>query len=337
MLIETQFLYESCLIEGNVPLADKNWFGTGGAAAHFVEPLYPQELRDAIQFAHENDHTVTILGSGANTLISDDGVDGVVIKSQMKDITYRDGGASVALVTAGAGATLDDVITFCLANHFLGLEEFSGIPGTVGGSVYINLHYFEFLLSQFLLEATVLDVVRGELMTVDNAWFAFGYNQSTLHAGTHILIDATFRVYKADAITDVFYAQGRRHEIMRHREKRYPSKNTCGSFFRNFHDDEVALEVNGRKAIWVAYYLDKIGVKGQLKVGGASVSYQHANMIVNDGSATTADIIGVARKMQELVRKEFGIVPQPECRLVGFDEYPLLNGSYPSTGSGRTR
>jgi UDP-N-acetylmuramate dehydrogenase len=85
----------------------------------------------------------------------------------------------------------------------------------------------------------------------------------------------------------------------------------------------VQHEVNGRKAIWVAYYLDKIGVKGELRVGDAMVSHQHANMIVNCGSATSSDIIGVATRMQELVRDEFGIIPQPECRFVGFKEYPL--------------
>lgn len=75
--------------------------------------------------------------------------------------------------------------------------------------------------------------------------------------------------------------------------------------------------------IYVAYYLDKIGVKGQLKVGDAIVSYQHANMLVNQGNATSADIVNLARTMQELVVKQFGITPQAECELVGFKEYPL--------------
>jgi len=76
--------------------------------------------------------------------------------------------------------------------------------------------------------------------------------------------------------------------------------------------------------IYVAYYLDKIGVKGSLQKGGAIVSYQHANMLVNQGTATSTDIIVLARAMQEMVQKEFGILPQPECRLIGFKEYPLL-------------
>ncbi|HLE76201.1 MAG TPA: UDP-N-acetylmuramate dehydrogenase [Candidatus Babeliales bacterium] len=328
--LNQQFIYDSCLIETTVPLADKNWFKTGGSAAYFCEPMSAQEMQDAVRFAHEHDQSITLIGKGANMLISDDGIDGLVLRPQITEISVRDGGEAVAFITAGSGVSLDTLITYCLANNMLGLEEFSGIPGTVGGAVYINLHYFEFLLSQFLVKGTVLDIQTGELLIVDAAWFAFGYNTSTLHNGRHILIDATFRVYKGDCSNDIFYAQGRRDEIIRHRNQRYPSINTCGSFFRNFHPYEVTREVNGRKAIWVAYYLDKIGVKGELRVGDAQVSHQHANMIVNLGSATSADIIGVARAMQELVYAEFGIIPQPECRLMGFDDYPLI-GSIPST------
>jgi len=323
MLQEAQLLHESCLIETHMPLADKNWFSTGGAAEFFCEPSSVQELQDAVSFAYQHNALITLLGKGANSLICDDGVQGMVISPRISDLSHRSGGDAIAFVTAGAGVTLDDLITYCFSHNLLGLEEFSGIPGTIGGAVYINLHYFEYLLSQFLVRATVLDMQTDQMHEVDVSWFAFGYNTSMLHAGQHILVDATFRVYKADAVTDLFYAQGRRDEMIRHREKRYPSRNTCGSFFRNFHEDEVHHEVNGRKAIWVAYYLDKIGVKGTLRVGDAMVSHQHANMIVNCGAATSADIIGVARGMQELVQNEFGIIPQPECRLIGFAEYPL--------------
>src|SRR5690606_7761801 len=100
--------------------------------------------------------------------------------------------------------------------------------------------------------------------------------------------------------------------------------NTCGSFFRNFLPHEVTLEIHDKKIIFVAYYLDKIGIKGSLQKGGALVSRQHANMIVNTGNATSSDVIAIALEMQKLVYEQFGIIPQPECQLVGFKEYPLL-------------
>ncbi len=81
---------------------------------------------------------------------------------------------------------------------------------------------------------------------------------------------------------------------------------------------------NGKKIIYVAYYFDQLGFKGQLSHGDAMVSHLHANMIVNKGNATTHDILTLAQQMQESVYKNFEILPQPECRLIGFKEYPLM-------------
>ena len=265
---------------------------------------------------------IFVLGHGANILISDEGFDGLVIRPQLKELTIIIQNGEY-FIKAGAGISMHDLILFCLQNNLLGLEEFSGIPGTVGGSVYINLHYFQFLLAQFMIQATIIDRKTGKFEIVEPSWFDFGYDQSKLHDEQYYLVDATFKLKKATDIETAF-AQGRRIEIIRHRHSRYPNKNTCGSFFRNFLDHEVTLISNGKKMIYVAYYLDKIGVKGQLQVGDAIVSYQHANMLVNQGNATSGDIITLARMMQEMVKKEFGILPQPECRLIGFKEYALI-------------
>lgn len=306
------------IIKEQISLADKNWFKTGGNARYFCEPSTDVDFVAALQFAQANKPDVVILGEGANILISDDGIDGLVIRSAAKNIAI-DG----QLITAGAGVNMQQLIDFCLDNQLLGLEEFSGIPGSVGGSVFINIHYFQFLLSQFLISATVIDRVTCQVKKVDNAWFNFGYNQSTLHDGQHYLIDATFALKPVDQL-QAAYAKGRRDEIIRHRNQRYPQSNTCGSFFRNFHAAEIPFEIQGKKVPFVAYYLDKIGVKGALSVGKAVVSYQHANMLVTQTGATTTDVIELAKAMQQKVKDQFGIVPQPECRFLGFKTYPLL-------------
>ena len=311
------------IIQTNIALRDKNWFNTGGNARYFAEPKTAQEFQETIRFAQENNLAIYLLGQGANMLISDDGFDGLVIRPALNAIAHTYTNDHEVLVQADTNVSMHALIEYCLQHQLLGLEEFSGIPGTVGGSVYINLHYFQFLLSQFLVSAHVLEKSTNTLMMVDNAWFNFGYNYSTLHEGNHYLLQATFSLKKGTA-HEAAFAQGRRTEIIRHRLQRYPAKNTCGSFFRNFHDHEVTFMSSTKKMIFVAYYLDKIGVKGQLQVGDAIVSYQHANMIVNLGNATSGDIIAVAREMQRLVFEKFGIIPQPECRLIGFKEYPLL-------------
>lgn len=305
-------------IRTHVPLHDKNWFATGGAARYYAEPETATQLQETLTFARTQQLDLFILGSGANILISDDGFDGLVMRPQLTYMHVVDNE-----VTAGAGVTMPDLIAYCLEHNLIGLEEFSGIPGTVGGSVYINLHYFNFLLEQFIVKAQVIDKRTGELQTVSRDWFQFGYNHSRLHTEPYILVDATFQLKQATDL-ETAYAQGRHAEIVRHRTTRYPTKGTCGSFFRNFFDHEVTIEKNGNKMIYVAYYLDTLGIKGHLKVGGAQVSYQHANMLVNLGNATSSDIVELARMIQQQMHDAYGIMPQPECQLVGFKTYPLL-------------
>ena len=311
------------LITANEPLAQKNWFGTGGPARFYCEPTNAQQFQEAIVYASTHSLDLFILGQGANILISDEGFDGLVIRPMLTAITTVSTTQNSALVKADAGVTMPNLIDYCLNNNLLGLEEFSGIPGTVGGSVYINLHYFEFLLANFLVSAQVLHKKTGILEVVDAQWFNFGYNDSQLHKKDYFLVNATF---KLNCATDeqTAFAKGRKTEIIRHRAHRYPQVRTCGSFFRNFFPDEVTLEVDNKKIIFVAYYLDKIGVKGTLRSGNAIVSPQHANMIVNLGSATSTDIITLAREMQKLVQEKFGILPQAECQLIGFKKHPLL-------------
>lgn len=310
------------MIQHNVQLADKNWFQTGGSARLYCRPKTAQEFSEAVGYAQCENLEIFILGDGANILISDDGFDGLVIHPDASIITHETISDEQAQVTAGAGVKFPDLIRYCLANNLLGLEEFSGIPGTVGGSVFINIHYFEFLLSQFLVRAEVVHKKTGTVEIVDGAWFNFGYDYSTLHAQDYYLVSATFAVRRCTSV-QAAYAHGRHDEIIRHRRQRYPNSHTCGSFFRNFHAEEVTLSSNGKKLIFVAYYLDKVGVKGLLTRGDAIVSYQHANMIVNRGKATSHDIIQLARAMQELVFEHFGIIPQAECQLIGFKVNPL--------------
>jgi len=311
------------LITANEPLATKNWFGTGGPAKFYCEPTNAQQFQEAIVYASTYNLDLFILGQGANILISDEGFDGLVIRPMLTNIEIIATAEHSTLIKADAGVTMPNLIDYCLNNNLLGLEEFSGIPGTVGGSVYINLHYFEFLLANFLVSAQVLHKKTGDLAVVDAQWFNFGYNDSQLHKKDYFLVNATFKLTRATDEQTAF-AKGRKTEIIRHRAHRYPQVRTCGSFFRNFFADEVTLVIDNKKIIFVAYYLDKIGVKGTLRSGNAIVSPQHANMIVNLGQATSTDIITLACEMQKLVQEKFGILPQPECQLIGFKKYPLI-------------
>ena len=316
--------FESIIIQENVPLADKNTFRTGGNARFFAEPTTAIEFSQALQFAQTNNLDIFVLGGGANILISDAGFNGLVIRPALTEFTVVKSSESdnSVFVKAGAGISIDDLIQQCFDHQITGLEEFSGIPGNVGGAVYINLHYYEFLLEQFLVSATLIHKATGEIITVDTAWFNFGYDQSKLQEKEYFVIDATFKLKKAPDVLTVAFARGRSVEITRHRQKRYPYQNTCGSFFRNFHAEEVAH--TEKKLIFVAYYLDQLGVKGSLSVGKAIVSHQHANMIVAQPGATSADVINLTKLMQQMVYEKYQIMPQPECQFIGFDANPFL-------------
>jgi UDP-N-acetylmuramate dehydrogenase len=328
MKLETQQLSSLrnttlCTITEQISLHDKNWFKVGGLARFYCEPDNIESFSSAVITAKANNLELFIIGQGANILISDQGFNGLVIRPVLSSIKISTLTQDQVLVYAQAGVIFEDLINFCLQNNIIGLEEFSGIPGTVGGSVFINIHYFEFLLSQFIVEAEVVEQSTGKILTVDNSWFNFGYNTSKLHQESYYLASATFKLKRVHD-TESAYAKGRSYEIIRHRHKRYPYKNTCGSFFRNFHSNELSELKSTKKLIFVAYYLDQLGVKGELSIGGAQVSHQHANMIVNTGTATAQDIATLARTMQELVLERFGILPKPECQLIGFRPYPLL-------------
>ncbi len=305
-------------IQQDIFLQDKNWFKTGGPAAWYAQPETERDMQELISFAAALKKNIVVIGQGANILISDQGIDALVI---CPNINYLFVNEDQNKVTAGAGVSMDDLIVFCLEKGLLGLEVFSGIPGSVGGAIFINLHYFSSLIQHYLISARVIERVTGKIIDVSTDWFEFGYNQSRLHDRNYYLISATFSLSPASQEA-IAYARGRRDEIINHRKRRYPLERTCGSFFRNFFPNEVATCAG--QIPHVAYYLDIVGVRRHDGSGQAMVSFQHANMIVTKPGATTADIITVARLMQRQVYAEFGIIPQPECQLLGFSSYPLL-------------
>lgn len=306
----------------NISLADKVWFCTGGKARFFVEPKTADEFAAAVKFATEKELAIHMLGLGANTLVSDTGFDGLVIRPALKTISQQKNGADV-FVTAGAGVTIEELINWGFEHNVVGLEEFSGIPGTIGGSVFINIHYFDCDLSHMVYAAKLMHRKTGELIDVDREWFDFKYDYSRLHDEPYVVVEATLKLKVATDI-DVAFARGRSVEIIRHRAHRYPTVRTCGSFFQNFSALTPGLiELNGKKITAVAYYLDQLGLKGAVK-GKASVSTKHANMIVTAPGATSQDVIDVAQHMQQKMRDVYGLTPQPECQFVGFSEYPLF-------------
>ena len=305
------------IIQKQIPLQDKNWFQTGGPARFYCQPTTIEEFQEALKFANIHKLEIEILGQGANVLINDNGFDGLVIKPFLNKIIYLD--KKKKLVTAQSGATIQQLIDWSLKHNLLGLEEFSGIPGSIGGAIYMNIHYSQFFIANFLEKAQIINKKTGEIITVNKSWFNFDYDASTLHKKEYLLVNATFQLYHATDI-ETAYARGKSDERIKQRNSRYPTSHTCGCFFKNFTKDEIQSK---QQIPYVSYYLDQLGIKGKLKVGDAMISHLHANMIVNNGNATSKNIVELAQKMQTLVQENFGLLPQPECQFIGFKKQPL--------------
>ena len=203
-------------IQQNIPLADKNWFKTGGNAEYFLAPEEKKTLQEGLAWAKQNNLAVTIIGEGANILISDDGIKGLVINLQNKKMQIIDG-----RITIDAGVSMHDAIEYALKNNWGGLEDFGGIPGSVGGAVCMNIHYFNALLSDFIETVTVLDQESLEITEQPKSWCNFGYNKSIFLDKKQIVIAVTLRLKKL-TLEETAYARGRHDEIVRQRSRRYP-------------------------------------------------------------------------------------------------------------------
>jgi UDP-N-acetylmuramate dehydrogenase len=310
----------------NISLRQYSWFGTGGNARYFLAAKNDTEFTNAVAWAAANQIPLRILGQGANILIADEGFNGLIVRmpQSKKEFYYLDYQSGILHVDAGFD--LQYIIEYAIKEALLfGLEEFSGIPSSIGAAIFINLHYYEFFIAQFVYEVTIYDVATKSVRTISKESCQFGYDDSIIKKNNqYVVLSASF-LLKRGSVEDSWYAQGRRKEIIRHRQNRYPHYFTCGCFFKNFSKDTVGLVTaqSGRLITAASYYLDRAQVRDCCHIGDVSVSWQHANMIVHTGKATSADIITVARIMQEKVYEKFGLFLEPECELLGYSQYPL--------------
>jgi len=321
-------------VEKRVKISDFSWFKTGGIASFFSYIQTVEEANEILVFAKNNSMPITIIGGGANILISDEGIDGMVIilrnafirqrniiDKEFSDNFVETDNEKKNFFEIGAGMAIDDAILGVLAMDSIGLEEFSGIPGTIGGAVYMNIHYFNFLFSDYVVGGYVIDILDGSFSYKSKEWFNFGYDYSTLHEKKYILWSVVVAL-KRGSLEDVWYARGRAVEIKRHRAARYPRERTCGCFFKNVSEkNEKCSMKNGKKILAAGFYLERIGAK-EFDNGGAFISEKHANMIVTRPGGKSNDILDLAKRSFDAVYAKYGIFLDVECELLGFSQLP---------------
>jgi UDP-N-acetylmuramate dehydrogenase len=293
------------VVEVDVPLAPLTTFRIGGPADYLVRVHSADELEMAVQAARDLHLPWFLLGHGANILVGDRGFRGLVIRCEVGGIEFLDDHR----VRAGSGVEMyPDLINQTVARGLGGLHHFVGIPSTVGGALWQNLHFLapdrsRTVFIEEVLESAELLSEEGERITVDVDYFEFGYDKSVLHHRDDIVLSATFRL-NPEPIDDLRTVI---RSNLEWRDDRHPDLwlyPSAGSIFQKI------------EGIGAGRLIDECGLKGHVH-GGAGIFHRHANIIVNHGGATAAEVRALIDLARETVARETGHELTAEISFVG--------------------
>lgn len=271
-------------VERDVALAPLTWFGLGGAAAYVFHPRDAEDLAGFVRLAADESLPYRVLGEGANVLVRDNGVDGVVVRLDRP--AFRRVERRGQSVVAGGGAGLMPLVKYCTDEGLSGLETLAGIPATVGGAARMNAggRFGEF--GSFVREVTVLDR-KGELRTFSNEACGFRYRGSNL--GDYMVIDATLDLTPEEPES----VRRRYDEVFEFKRSTQPiAERSAGCIFKNPRGQSAGA------------LIDRAGLKGTRR-GGAMVSPRHANFIVTERGARSSDVLHLIDHVRDRVMHEF--------------------------------
>ena len=280
----------------NESLKKHTTFKVGGNADFIAMPQDKQQAVKLLKFVKENDIKHYILGRGSNVIFRDNGFKGVVIKTaNMQQIKYTD----ETTVFAGVGVPMN-VLCKSLQEHSLeGLEFCYGIPGNVGGGLYMNAGAYGGEISNAVCKVEYIDE-NCEVKTINVKDCDFAYRHSVFQSKDWFITGCTFKLKKGDKEKILEFME----DIMQRRIDKQPlDKPSAGSSFKR------------PVGYFAAALIDECGLKG-LTVGGAQVSEKHAGFIVNIGGATCADIVALADKVRQIVLEQRGVVLEKEMIIV---------------------
>lgn len=283
------------------PLAAHTTFRIGGPAAFWCTPRDRQQLHDTLARCREQGVRVYLLGNGSNTLFADEGFDGAVVdlRALTGPVTEQAAGNEV-LLTAGAGLTLGHLCGEAQQRGLTGLEFACGIPGTVGGAVYMNAGAYGGELKDVLEAVTYLDEALNE-RTLPAARLEMGYRTSVFEKNpAWCILSATVRLRRddADAVLD------RMQEFLRRRKEKQPLEwPSAGSTFKR------------PQGAFAGQLIERCGLRG-FTVGGAQISEKHCGFVINRGGATCADVVSLTDQVRRIVEQKTGFVLEREIRVV---------------------
>jgi UDP-N-acetylmuramate dehydrogenase len=268
----------------------------GGQADILAAPATYEEIKSIVTYAHENGIVLTVLGNGSNVIIRDGGVRGIVLQtSGLIDMGIRDN-----LLYAQCGAKIIDLSRFALEQKLTGLEFACGIPGTVGGALYMNAGAYGGEVKDVLHSALAIKK-SGQLVTLQGDELQWGYRKSVFANGEYIVLEARFALKPGDSAV----IKSSMDDLTYQRESKQPLEYpSCGSVFKR---------PPGRYA---GQLIQESGLQGT-RIGGAEVSKKHAGFIVNADNATASDYIGLIQHVRATVKEKFGIELETEVEIIG--------------------
>lgn len=266
-------------------------FKIGGAAEYFVEPSSAEELSRVLTAAKENNIPLTVIGNGSNLLVSDKGVRGIVLSTlKMNEIKLID----ETHIFAAAGASLTAVCLFAKKHSLAGLEFAYGIPGSVGGALYMNAGAYGGEMSQVVESAE--SIADGKIVKRNNCELNLSYRHSVYSGSNEVITGVTFALSKGD-ISEI---SDKMETLMNKRKTSQPLDfPSAGSTFKR------------PEGYYAAALIDECGLKG-LSVGGAEVSRKHAGFVINRENATCGDVLALIEKIKAEVKAQKGVTLETE-------------------------
>jgi len=324
----------SLTVYPNVDLTRRNTMGLISRARYGATFLTRRDLNALFEIARRDNLKVFPLGSGSNLLLQE-WIDGIVLSSTDRSVEIKG-----AQVTAGAGLSWDELVQITLSNNLFGLENLSGIPGTVGAAPMQNIGAYGVELSEMIIGVEVFDLVKNETRYFDREACQFGYrtshfkiDQPSQYFITKVILELSRHYEPVLTYSDIARlpkkktasAQSLRSAVLSIRSGKLPDYRitpNAGSFFKNpFVSEIVAQDLSsqglhtfsfdGRFKVSAAALIEAAGLVG-IRSGGGRVSTKHALVLENVGEATLADIMDLAARVREAVHTQFGVLLEVE-------------------------
>ena len=296
MLAELETLIGKENVWQNELMSQHTTFKIGGPADYFVTPKSKEDFKKVLSFAKERELPYLVIGEGSNLLVSDKGISGIVISTK-KIVEFS---VKENFITASCGVTLKDLANFAMENHLSGLEFSCGIPGNLGGAIYMNAGAYDGEMKDVVYKVEVMDE-GGNIFWLDNEEMTFSYRHSLLVEKNLYCLSVIFSLKPSTKMS----IQEKMTELTKKREEKQPlDLPSAGSTFKRP----------------VGYFAGKLiieaGMQGK-RIGGAEVSKKHAGFIVNQGGATADDVIHLIEEIKEKVFLTSGVRLEAEVKLTG--------------------